>query len=248
MASKKNSSSITLSFPNPFEAFFETIEAIRENAVNLSDEIFTSTRQQRMGVNKIFSSANFSKLPKFDKRKLLQIVVPVLVVLILGFGIVSIFKKSSNAQVAGVSTVSSTEVKTFPIDRSFDFPLTNDSGKSIGKFKYNIKSAELRHQIVIKGQSASAISGRVFLVINIEITNALSQGLQINTRDYLRISVNGNDQELFAPDIHNDPVEAQAISTTNTRVGLAINETDRDIKLQVGEINGKKTIIPLEFK
>ena len=73
-----------------------------------------------------------------------------------------------------------------------------------------------------------------------KIVNDLNQGLEVNSRDYVRITVNGSTKELFAPDIHNDPVEVQAISTKNTRVGLAINETDKNIELRVGEINGEK--------
>ena len=81
-----------------------------------------------------------------------------------------------------------------------------------------------------------------------KLVNDLDTGLSINTRDYVRISTDGG-KEWFAPDIHNDPVEAQAISTKNTRLGIAIDDKSKeDIKLQIGEIGGKKTVIPVSFK
>jgi hypothetical protein len=76
----------------------------------------------------------------------------------------------------------------------------------------------------------------------------LDKGIEINSRDYVRLIVDGNTKEMLAPEIHNDPVEAQAISTKYTRVGFPINTSDKNLVLQVGEINGPKQTIKLEFK
>jgi len=136
---------------------------------------------------------------------------------------------------------------TTTLNREFQFPLRNEKGKEVGKLLYTIKDAELRKQIIVKGKRATAVDGRIFLIINLKIVNDLNQGLEVNSRDYVRITVNGKTKELFAPDIHNDPVEVQAISTKNTRVGIAINETDKNIELRIGEINGPKENIKLNF-
>ena len=108
--------------------------------------------------------------------------------------------------------------------------------------------AELRKEILIKGQKATAIKGRIFLIINLKIVNTLKQGINVNARDYMRLTVNGNSNELLAPDIHNDPVEVQAISTKHTRVGFAINDNEKNYVLQVGEIDGGKESIKLNLK
>ena len=68
----------------------------------------------------------------------------------------------------------------------------------------------------------------------------------MNTRDYVRLTVN-NGSEWLAPDIHNDPVEIQAISTKYTRIGFPISDTDKKLKLQIGEINGDKEIVDLKL-
>lgn len=110
-----------------------------------------------------------------------------------------------------------------------------------------LTSAELQDEIVIKGQKANAVKGKEFLIINLKLTNNYSKTIQINTRDYIRLSVNKSDEKLAA-DIHNDPVEVQAISTKYTRLGFPIDETDKNLTLYVGEINGKKESITLNLK
>lgn len=70
----------------------------------------------------------------------------------------------------------------------------------------------------------------------------------MNTRDYVRLIIDGNQEEKLAPDIHNDPVEIQAISTKQTRLGFAIDDNDKSLALQVGEIDGEKEVIELNLR
>ncbi len=245
MAVKKSSSTITA--PSTLYSVFDAVDAIKERAKELFMSFVSESRQDRVAMNKFFSAASFPRF-QFNKKKIIRVAVPVILVAFFALIAFALIKKATGVAVEGVVTSDVNSIKTTTINREFKFPLKDSSGKKVGEFAYTIKSAELRHQIVVKGQKATSVMGRVFLIINLQIANSLNQGLQINTRDYLRISVGGNEKEWFAPDIHNDPVEAQAISTTNTRLGLAINDSDHDIKIQVGEIDGKKEIIPVSFK
>lgn len=133
------------------------------------------------------------------------------------------------------------------LGKEFLFPLKDGKAKEITKIHYAIESAEFHNELILKGQRAKAVKGRVFLILNLKIKNDHTQGVRMSTRDYVRLSVNGKN-ELLAPDIHNDPVEVQAISTKYTRVGFPINETDTTLTLQVGEIEGKKEAIKLALK
>jgi hypothetical protein len=133
------------------------------------------------------------------------------------------------------------------LNRSFDFPLKDANGKVVSKLKYVIQSAEIDNQIIIKGQQATAIQGRTFLVLNLQITNSYDKSVQLNTRDYLRL-ITGSSPEKLAADIHNDPVEVQAISTKYTRLGFPIDAADtKSLTLQVGEIQGTKQTIKLDL-
>ena len=133
------------------------------------------------------------------------------------------------------------------LNKVFEFPLKDAKGDAISKIKYEIESVELQDSIIVKGQRARAVKGRTFLILNLKISNNFTQGIEINSRDYVRISINGS-KELIAADIHNDPVAVQAISTKFTRLGFPINDSDKNLMLLIGEIKGKKETLKLNFQ
>lgn len=252
---------ITISLPNP--------SVVAAKAFKKASELFsviynplrksvTESASYAEGVIKKNSgfSEKLNSLKKFNKKKLLKIAFPVVGVLVAIIAIVAIVKNLPDAQstpstassVNGVQTQEAIAVQN--IDKLMNFPLKDANAKEVGKFEYTIQNAELRRQIVVQGRNATAVSGRVFLIFNLKVKNSLDKALQINTRDYLRITLAGNPSEKLAADIHNDPVEVQAISTKYTRVGLAIDEKDahKPIELQIGEIGGTKQTITLNFK
>lgn len=197
---------------------------------------------------------NFSKkLTGFKNRPPKRVIgLLVLVVLVLGiaFLVKTILNKTSvgsGQSVAGQKIQLPPAKKTKTLNKEYLFPLKDDKGQEVSKIKYVVETAELRDEIIIKGQTASSVAGRTFLIINLKLVNDFDKSIQINTKDYIRLSMNGNDSELLAPDIHNDPVEVQAISTKYTRVGFPINETDKNLKLHIGEVKGPKDIINLNF-
>lgn len=172
-----------------------------------------------------------------------------IILIVLLFGVKRFVDERNRPQSLGATSQPQTEQpkEAGAIAREFTFPLTNDQ-KNPKQFTFYIDRAELRDEIVIKGQKATAVKGRDFLLVTIKITNDHNQAFKINTKDFVRLSVNGNTAEWLAPDIHNDPVEVQAISTKLTRVGFPVNENVTDFALQVGEITGNKEVITLNLK
>jgi hypothetical protein len=132
------------------------------------------------------------------------------------------------------------------INKTFSFPVRDQNKQTITHITYIISTADELDQIIVKGQPATAIQGKTFLVINLKLVNKSNQSIVINTRNYIRLTIN-NSKDLTAPDIHNDPVEVQPNSTKLTRVGFPINTTDTNLLLHVGEITGQKSDIPLSF-
>lgn len=137
-------------------------------------------------------------------------------------------------------------VATQGLNKTFSFPLLDEEGKELAKITYYIESANLQDSFIYQGSKATAVKGRTFLIFNLKITNPYKQTIEVNARDYVRIKMNGSDEQL-APEIHNDPVEIQANSTKYTRIGLPINETDKDIILLIGELNGDKETVKLNL-
>jgi hypothetical protein len=175
-----------------------------------------------------------------DKIKKIGIPAIILIVIIAIGARLSTRKSTPTAtQVNNEVTTTGPIVKS-DINRDFTIPLKDTEGEEVGQLKYTIESAELRNQILVKGAPATAIPGRLFLILNVKIVNDNNQSLKIKTRDYLRLSVNGNLDEWLAPDIHNDPVEVQGISTKYTRIGFPVNDTDNNFVLRAGEITGDK--------
>lgn len=166
------------------------------------------------------------------KRKL---IIGAVLFLLLTVGIVR--WKTSQIKVTATPTANTdAPLKSTTLNKDFSFP----------GISYTLQSAELRNTIILRGERATAITGKMFLIINLKLKNDSNTRLQLNTQDYVRLSVNGS-EEWLAPDIHNDPLEIQPISTKLTRLGFAVNTGDTNFRLQAGEIKGEKTIIPVNF-
>ena len=240
------------------------IEKIRQKITELFEISYTELRERRKRFNFPFGFAQGGQLPqflnkfnfqnfKFNKRNLmLYAILAIILIVVLVGGIKMINQiapsqqSSSDSKSGGLKIAGALNAEK--LNKDFKFSLRDDKGKEISKFTYSVELAELRKEILIKGQKATAIKGRIFLIINLKIVNTLKQGINVNARDYMRLTVNGNSNELLAPDIHNDPVEVQAISTKHTRVGFAINDNEKNYVLQVGEIDGGKESIKLNLK
>lgn len=175
------------------------------------------------------------------------LVISLLVTLVVISRVVASFT-SANSGSSSVDRVNIVAAKAIaPINQEFIFPLLDSSEKKITEIRFQVDTAELRDEIIVKGQRATAVQGRTFLILNVKMTSSFTKGLQINSKDYLRLSMNGNTEDLLAPDIHNDPVIVEPISTKLTRVGWPINDTDKNLILHVGEVGGQKTPIELSF-
>jgi len=134
------------------------------------------------------------------------------------------------------------------INKELQFPLKDSKNKEVSKIRYIIESAEVRDELIVKGKKARAVEGRTFLVLKLKIINTYKQAIQVNARDYIRLTVNKNNSDKFAADIHSDPVEVQPDSTKQSRLAFPINEDDKDLVLFIGELAGKKEEFKLSLK
>lgn len=205
-------------------------------------------------------TANTKKFPKiklpefrslFSTRTIFFWIGGLIILALLIFILRATPQSTNNGSALGITTQPQNLKKpdaTETLNREFQFPIRDEKGTEITKLKYVIENAELRDEIIIKGEKATLVSGRTFLILNLKLTNDYTKTIEINAKDYIRLSINGNTQELLAADVHNDPVLVQPTSTKITRLGFAINDSDSDAKILVGEIGGEKQTIDLQIK
>lgn len=212
-------------------------------------------------LRKIFPEKNqpvgdaFSNLSNKDQKKMKKYIPLAIIVVIIGTIVLLSGKLLQGSSQNSPQAVTIDQKTTIPgpkatatINKQMAFSIADEKGKEVTKLQYSIQSAEIRDEIVVKGTRAVAISGRTFLILNLKLVNTYDKAININARDYVRLVVNGNTNELIAADIHNDPVNVQAISTKDTRLGFPINESDINaLSLRVGEIKGSKETIELKF-
>lgn len=134
------------------------------------------------------------------------------------------------------------------VNQEFPVPIKNNDGVEVTRIKMVLESVELRDEIIVKGQRATSVKGRTFLILNLKLTNDYSKSIDVNVKDYFRLTVNGNESELIAADIHNDPLTVQPVATKYSRIGFPINDTDNKLVLWVGEIRGDKQKVELTLR
>ncbi|PIR80190.1 MAG: hypothetical protein COU25_01480 [Candidatus Levybacteria bacterium CG10_big_fil_rev_8_21_14_0_10_35_13] len=224
---------------------FLSILATLKKLLNTLKKNLTNRRSSQNTTNLGYSPRNNFR----GKEKKILIVSAIVLVILIGTAFYIGFTRTDSVSLSYSDTRPEAAVAKArqELNKTSNFPITDENGKKAGEIKYTILTAELQDSIIVKGQRAQAVKGRTFLILNLKIVNDNSQGIEINTKDYVRLSVNKKD-EWIASEVHNDPVEVQAISTKYTRIGFPINDTDKDLTLRIGEINGDKQTLSLELK
>lgn len=186
------------------------------------------------------------RFPQFNFKKVFPIFLLGLIALVVIGVVTNIGYSAATKEDTRIEIKSAKATQT--INKEYAFPLKDAKGTVVTTIKYTIEGAELRDEIVVKGQRASAVKGRTFLIVPVKITNEYSQSIDMQSKDYIRLTVNGAEGEQLAADIHSDPVTVQALSTKSTRLGFPINDTDTKLTLKVGELNGTKETIEITLK
>lgn len=215
---------------------------------NIGKRIFKGRGESSSFNSDSFEKRSFGGPEKaFTKKRFITLgkgILAIFAVLAIAYGLTH-FPKIGGTSSNSSKTAVNAPLKATDIYKQFQFPILDAKGKEVTRLNYEIETAELRDEIVVQGQKATAIKGRLFLIINLKIVNPYQQPVALNARDFVRLSVNGNKNDQLAPEIHNDPVEIQAISTKKARLGFPVSESDKDLILQVGQIEGEKQEIEL---
>lgn len=178
----------------------------------------------------------------FSNRK--RLVIVILAVLLIGIYVTNILGKRKPA-----GNNDQVKVVIVEVGKSFDFPALNNQGKPLynTKIKMKIDRIEKTDQVFVSDKTVSAKNNKKFLIVQLELKNDATQPTNLLPGDLVRLTIGGDEGNKFAPDLHNNLVPVAAISTKLDRVGFVIPETAREFKLYVGEIEGKKEAISVNF-
>lgn len=180
------------------------------------------------------------KLTDFISRKKKLTIGIIFLVLLLSFVGYRRYMRVTNNPVAKSIKVE--------VSRSFDFAALNNLGKPSGaKIKFKIVDAEKTDTVLVKDQTYTAKNNKTFLIFNLDLRNDETTLQNIIPGDLVRLAIAGNDDTRFAPDLHNSLVGVAAISTKSDRVGFVIPMEAKNFKLYVGELEGKKEEVKVDF-
>lgn len=187
----------------------------------------------------LFQGFKSTVMEKFAERKKLYIGIALITAVVI-FNFALSPKKTNSSPI-----IKSASVK---LGKSWDFTALNNAGKPLGsKVKFTLSTAEKTNQVLVNDKAFTAKNNKLFLILNLELKNDATQPVNILPGDLIRLSYDGDDDNKFAPDLHNNLVGVSAISTKLDRVGFVIPETARNFKIYIGEIEGKKESIDIGF-
>lgn len=173
------------------------------------------------------------------KKKKLAIGIVFLVLLLVIVGVRRNMRSSNNSSVKSIKV---------QVNRNFDFIALNNLGKATGsKIKFKMTDAEKTDQVSVKDQTFTAKNNKTFLIINLDLRNDETTVQNILPGDLVRLAISGSEDTRFAPDLHNSLVGIAAISTKTDRVGFVIPNEAKNFKLYVGELEGKKEEVKVDF-
>lgn len=170
-------------------------------------------------------------------------------VLLIAIILVSFVGKTlSNRKKAVTSAAAEQQVLSVILNKDYDFPaLTNQGKESTSKIKMKISNAEKTDRVLVKDQTYTAKNNKTFLIVNIELKNDASVPLNLVPGDLVRLTYSGDEENKYAPDLHNNLVMVAAISTKPDRIGFVIPKDAKNFKLYVGELEGKKETVSFDF-
>lgn len=180
------------------------------------------------------------KLAEYVARKKRFVIVLILVLAVVGFvG----YRQSLRAKSGGIA-----KTVTVQVDKSFTFNAVSNQGKPTGaKIKFRLVDAQKTGEVLVKDQTYTAKNNKTFLIINLELKNDETTPQNLIPGDLMRLAIVGNEDTRYAPDLHNSLVGIAAISTKTDRVGFVIPEEAKSFKLFIGELEGKKEEVKVDF-
>ncbi len=141
----------------------------------------------------------------------------------------------SKASVAGVLSQTT-------LNRNYSIPVSKTN--SADQLKVTVTQARLMNSVKLQGQDIKAETGKVFLLVDLELQNTSNNELKFMARDYFRLIV---DSKPFAPQFYNSNVTIAPVAVVQDRVAFVVDKSLRNFKLQVGDVKNPNDLLTLSL-
>ena len=186
-----------------------------------------------------FITKNRSRIPKIPSwaKKPQNLIIGIVAILAI-FTFAFLFINRGSDEVVDQPTVK--------IGKSYELiARTEKKEKTTGRFTLTITAAKFADSILVQGKRATPVKGKLFLIINMEITNPHKIALYAFPVDLFRFI--RDDGQKFAPSVHQGIVLIRPEATKKSNVAFVVLPDDKNFKIEVGGINESKEIIEINF-
>lgn len=166
-----------------------------------------------------------------------KIVVIVAVVVLIGNFVAR--RNNSNADIQQIGS---------PVSLQYDIsiPAQNADGDTVNRdLKIKINDAQRQKRVLVKGNWVRAREGKIFIVVNMDVTNETRAILYGNPVDWARLVE--DDVKKVAPSVHQGDLEIRPQSTKVTNIAFIVDENRSSATVELGRIWGLEDTINIEF-
>lgn len=131
------------------------------------------------------------------------------------------------------------------LNQNYQMVAHDINGAALNK-KLNLSFIDAKKvsSILIQGKTAQAINGKTFILLDFNIVNPDKTVYFANTSDLFRL-VSGSTKT--APAVHQGVIDIRPLSTKSSNVGFLVGKDDKNFTIEVGEIDGNKRVIQVNF-
>lgn len=166
-----------------------------------------------------------------------KIVVIVAVVVLIGNFVAR--RNNSNADIQQIGSPVS-------LQYGISIPAQNADGDTVNRdLKIKINDAQRQKRVLVKGNWVRAREGKIFIVVNMDVTNETRAILYGNPVDWARLVE--DDVKKVAPSVHQGDLEIRPQSTKVTNIAFIVDENRSSATVELGRIWGLEDTINIEF-
>lgn len=186
-------------------------------------------------------------MPKRKPKFILLISVVFVITVVSGWYFLSRDQETSAPQTGSVKGSSQATLDEIQVERTLTFPGLDpqNTQQPKGTIEMSIPRARKLSQVQVKGEPIDAPENKVFLALDLELSNSGQEALGFFSRDYFRLLKNGKP---YAPQFYNRGVGIAPVSVKNDRIAFLVEKDEKIFQIQVGELNGEKEILELRFQ